>query len=127
MRDPGVESQMVPRAELEAVYHALRAVRGAPWIREITICSDCKAVVDGFAKGRESTLMGDMGALWFEVWDVYHGVVNSGEVVIRVHKVKGHCSDPAITPIVHQKGNWCADFHEGAAVREVPAKQAEEI
>ena len=50
LRDMGPEAQTVPRAELEAVYHALRALKTAPWIEEILIYSDCKAVVDGFAK-----------------------------------------------------------------------------
>ena len=127
MRDPGEESQTVPRAELEAIYHALRAVRNAPWIQDVNIYSDCKAVVDGFSKGRELTLMGDMGALWYEVWEIYRGITNSGEVEIRVHKAKGHSGDPAITPITHQKGNWCADFHAGRAVREVPEKEAADI
>ena len=35
MRDPGTESQTVPRAELEAIYHALRAVQSAPWLEDI--------------------------------------------------------------------------------------------
>ena len=67
MRDTGTEAQTVPRAELEAVYHALRALETAPWIVEVLIYSNCKAVVDGFAKDREATLMGDMGALLYEV------------------------------------------------------------
>ena len=58
---------------------------------------------------------------------MYGGITNSGEVEVRVHKVKGHCGDRAITPITHQKGNWCADFHAGRAVRKVPAKEAENI
>ena len=127
MREDGPEAQTIPRAELEAIYHALRALRGAPQIHEVIIYSDGKAVVDGFSKGRELTLMGDMGALWYEVWEIYNTITNSGDVCIRVHKVKGHCSDPAITPVTHQKGNWCADFHAGKAVREVPAKEAESI
>ena len=127
MRDPGPESQTVPRAELEAVYHALRAVATAPWLEEVCIYSDCKAVVDGFTKGRELTLMGDMGALWYEVWDLHRSITCSGAVRLTVNKLKGHCSDPAVTSVVHQKGNWCADFHAGAAVREVPPKEAEAI
>ena len=124
MRDPGVESQTVPRAELEAVYHARRDLETAPWIEEVLIYSDCKAVVDGFAKGRELTLLGDMGALWYEVWAIHARVVCSGDRSVRVCKVKGHCTDTTTTPITHQKGNWCADFHSGMAVVDIPSEEA---
>ena len=69
--------------------------------------------MDGFTNGRELTLMGDMGALWYEVWETHRRIINSGDITVVVHKVKGHCGDPAIIPIAHQKGNWCADFHAG--------------
>ena len=78
MRDMGPESQTVPRAELEAIYHALRAIQHAPWIVDVNIDSDCKAVVDSFSKGREVTLLGDMGALWYEVWELYRSITSSG-------------------------------------------------
>ena len=119
--------QTVPRAELEAIYHALRVLKAATWIQDVKIYSDCKAVVDGFAKGRELTLMGDMGALWYEVWEIYRRITSSGDRVILVHMGKGHCSDPAITPITQQKGNWCADFHAGQAGCDIPEKEAEAI
>ena len=127
MRDTGPEAQTVPKAELEAIYHALRALETAPWIIDLLIYSDCKAVVDGFAKGRDATLMGDMGTLWYDVWAFHARLVESGIRKIRVVEVKGHCGDPVLTPITHQKGNWCADFHAGAAVAEVPEAEAREI
>ena len=113
MRDMGPESQTVPRAELEAIYHVLRAIQHAPWILDVNIYSDCKAVVDGFSNGREVALFGVMGALWYEVREPHRGITSSGAITITVHKVKGHCGDPAITPVTHHKGNWCADFTLG--------------
>ena len=76
------------RAELEAIYRAMRVLEQAPWIEDIKVYSDCKAVVDGFTKGRELTLMGDMGALWYEGWEIHGRIVSSGDRYIRVHKVK---------------------------------------
>ena len=123
----GPELQTVSRAEFEAIYYFLRVLEWATGIQYINTYSDCKAVVDGFAKGRELTLMGDMGALWYEVWEMYRRVTNSGDRTIVVHKVKGHCSNPAITLITHQKGNWWADFHAGQSACDIPEKEAEEI
>ena len=71
--------------------------------------------------------MGDMGALWYEVWEIYRRITSSGDRAIAVHKVKGHCSDLAITPITHQKENWCADFHAGQAACDIPEKEAEAV
>ena len=42
-------------------------------------------------------------------------------------KLKGHCTDPTITPSTPQKGNWCADFHAGMAVVDIPEAEATEI
>ena len=127
MRDMGPDSKTVPRAKLEAVYHALRVIDGATTIEDVNIYSDCKAVVDGFQKGRELTLMGDMGAVWYEVWKVHRRITSSGDRKVTGHKVKGHCSDPTIIPVTHQKGNGVAEFNAGMAVRNIPEKQAERI
>ncbi len=64
--------------------------------------------------------MSDMGPMWYEVWERWGRIVNSGERSIRVYEVKSHTGDAALTAIVHQKGNGLADFHAGQAVIEVP-------
>ena len=89
--------QTVPRAELTAIKTCLQDLKDHERIKAIEIFSDCKMAVDGFSKGRELTLMGDMGALWYEIWDIYRQIASSGEVRIQVHKVKGHCSNLRVT------------------------------
>ena len=79
MRGTGPEAQTVPKAEREAIYHALRALETAPWIVDVLIYSDCKAVVDGFTRGKEAALMGDMRAQWYDVWTVHARLIGAGD------------------------------------------------
>ena len=108
--------QTVPRAELYAVYMAIKHSTGTT-----TIYSDCKYVVDGFHKGKGLTIHGSHGDLWSLLWEACQA--RTGQVTVV--KVKAHTDEDAVQEgrisKYHQQGHRISDTYagEGAKMHQV--------
>jgi len=110
--------QTVPRAELYAVIMAVEHTNGP-----IQVYSDCKYVVDGYHRGKDSTIHGSNGDLWVRLWAACAARA-CGEV--KLTKVKAHTSqadeDTGLITRFHREGNEYSDKYAGlgAQLNQVP-------
>ena len=114
--------QKVGRAELMAAIHLLRATAGP-----VTLYSDYKILVDGFAAGPATTRSSRMADLWEQLWEAMD-TRPGGRAHVTICKVKAHVPEEVVrsasSPLSlrHWHGNRLADdrANEGAAGNQLP-------
>ena len=120
------DQQTVPRAEMWALYRALKALAECPEDHfQSEIYSDSEVVCRAFAKG-PSTRNGPNGEIWDLIW-AQHSKLSSKGCNIRLHKVKAHAVEKGLQQdTVLSAGNEIADLYAGygAAAHELDENES---
>ena len=115
-------TQTVPRAEMWALYRALKALAECPDTDfESDVYSDSEVVCRAYAKG-PNTRHGPNGEIWDLIWEC-HGRLNAKGAHVRLHKVKAHAvekklqQDPYLTAGNELARSVCGPGGTGARTR----------